>query len=246
MSPILLEAEGLSRSYGSTHALRDVSFRLEPGRVLAVLGPNGAGKTTLLKLVSGAIEPDAGEFRIHGEPTHLTTAEWRRSIGVVSHLPGVYDHLTAAENLRFFAALYGLDDAAARARAALAEVGLERDGDRPISGFSRGMLQRLALARASLHGPRLLLLDEPFTGMDRDAQTALRDRMGRWKRDGLSLLLVTHHLELASALADDLLLLRRGSTAYSGHDFPRSAGFASFYGDQIALALTPADTEPLS
>jgi len=230
----LLETEELTRSFGATRALDGVSFTLQRGQVLTVLGPNGAGKTTLLGLISGTLGPDSGRCFVDGVEARLTTAQWRSGIGVVSHLPGLYDHLTARENLRFFAALHGLADAPTCIARALDEFGLADASERPVRGFSRGMLQRLALARGLLHDPEIVLLDEPFTGVDREGYDALSVRLRALADSGKAVLLVTHHLELGATLSDRMLILRRGQVAYSGGDYPRQSGFEQFYAQAVA------------
>jgi heme exporter protein A len=163
---LLLAARGLCRSFGRVRVLRDVDLTLAPGEALAVAGPNGAGKSTLLRLLAGLMRPTAGEVRVLGRPITGGTADARRALGLLSHHSLLYDDLTLAENLTFAARLYGLPRPAEAARAALDAAGLgARAGDSPRR-LSRGLLQRAAIARAMLHGPRVLLLDEPFTALD--------------------------------------------------------------------------------
>jgi ABC-type multidrug transport system ATPase subunit len=192
----LLEARGLQRSFGRVRILHGLDLSLRPGEALAIIGPNGAGKTTLLRLLAGLLRPSAGEIRISGQ---------RRSLGILLHQSLLYDDLTLLENLTFAARLYGLERPGAVAAAALEAAGLgDRAGDLPRR-LSRGLLQRAALARAMLHSPRLLLLDEPFTGLDAAAAAGLRADLQRRLGQGLGLVIVTHHLaevwELASRVA---------------------------------------------
>ncbi len=171
----LLEARGLQRSFGRVRILRGIDLSLSAGQTLAIAGPNGAGKTTLLRLLAGLMRPSAGEIRVLGEPLTQSGAAGRRAIGLLSHQSLLYDDLTLFENLVFVARLYRLNHPAAAARAALEAAGLaERASDLPRR-LSRGLLQRAAIARALLHQPKLLLLDEPFTGLDAGAcRTASR------------------------------------------------------------------------
>jgi len=190
----LLAARGLRRSFGRVRVLHDIDLTLVPGEALAVAGPNGAGKSTLLRLLAGLMRPTAGEVRVLGRALTAAAAEARRAIGLLSHQSLLYDDLTLAENLTFAARLYGLPRPAASARAALEEAGLgARAGDLPRR-LSRGLLQRAAIARALLHRPRVLLLDEPFTALDAASADRLRETLHARRADGLGLVIVTHHL----------------------------------------------------
>lgn len=223
-----LRAEGLSRSYGATTALAEVDLSLDAGQVAAVLGPNGAGKTTLLALLTGSLRPTKGTVFLHGTPIDPTNPDWRRTIGVVSHRSGLYRHLSAKENLLFFGALHGLDRAEERSDHALERVGLAPHANRAVREFSRGMAQRLAIARATLHDPQLLFFDEPFTGLDVEGAASLERRINELRDAGNGVVLVTHRTRLAATLADRLLVLVRGRVAYAGSDHPRSEGIDDF------------------
>jgi heme exporter protein A len=196
-----LAVHELARSFGHVRALRGVSFALRQGDVLAVFGPNGAGKTTLLRLLAGVLRPDRGEIAIHGRRLLRGDAAIRRRIGLISHASLLYDGLTAAENLEFYARLYGLDDRAGRARRALESVGLGERATSLAATMSRGMTQRLAIARALLHDPDVVLLDEPFTGLDQHAASALRDQLERLRAANRVVVLVTHNLDEGLELA---------------------------------------------
>jgi heme ABC exporter ATP-binding subunit CcmA len=189
----LLAARGLRRSFGRLRVLRDVDLTLAAGDLLAVAGPNGAGKSTLLRVVAGLSRPSAGEVRIEGRRL-AGNPEARRTIGLLSHQSLLYDDLTLAENLAFAARLYGLPRPAEAARAALAAAGLGDRADHQPRRLSRGLLQRAAIARALLHGPRVLLLDEPFTALDAAAAQQLRATLAERRNEGLGVLVVTHHL----------------------------------------------------
>ncbi len=207
--------ERLTRVYGRTRALSGVDLTLESGQVTALLGPNGAGKTTLLHILSTLMRPSAGRVR-YGEMDHEEAAACLRGqIGLVSHASLVYPPLTALENLDFFGRLYRVKDRRRRAKALLETVGLDESAwRRPAATYSRGMLQRLALARALLPDPRLLLLDEPFTGLDRDASARLMELIRDARGQGRIVLLVTHDLEGAAQLADRVAILSRGRLAH--------------------------------
>src|SRR2546430_17375450 len=165
----MLLAEGLHHAFGRVVALDGVSFSLAPGQTLAIFGPNGAGKTTLLKVLAGLITPQAGSARVDGG---------RRAIGWIGHQSHLYGHLTVRENLLFWGSLYGLSAArrAARAAEVLARLDMSDRAGEPVWSLSRGLLQRTAIAKALLHDPAVLLLDEPFTGLDLAAAGQLRDR----------------------------------------------------------------------
>jgi heme exporter protein A len=209
-------ARGLTKLYGRHRALAGVDVDLEPGKLCALLGPNGAGKSTLLGILSTLVRPTSGEVvfaTAAGEA--LEPREVRRRIGVLAHEAMVYGELSARENLHFFAGLYDLPDGAARARSLLAEVGLDEEAQlRPARTYSRGMLQRLALARALLHQPRLLLLDEPFTGLDRAGTLALGRTLAAARQDGRIVVVVTHDLEALDGLCDHVLVIKRGKRVH--------------------------------
>ena len=181
--------------------------------LLVVLGPNGAGKSTLVRIVAGLLRPTAGTIEF-GEAHPAKRRNVRGQIGFVGHATMLYPELTARENLVFAGRLHGLDNPAERARELLAEEGLEAWSDRRTRTFSRGLAQRLAIARARVHDPRVLLLDEPFTGLDGAAADRLAERLERLRDDGRSLVLVTHDFRQASRLGDQALLLGNGRVAY--------------------------------
>jgi heme exporter protein A len=220
-----LAVQHLARSFGPVRALRGVSFALERGDVLAVFGPNGAGKTTLLRLLAGLLKADAGEVRIHGSPLVRDDGAQRRRIGLISHASLCYDGLTAAENLEFYARLYQLSDPRGVARRALESVGLADRATSLAGTMSRGMVQRLAIARALLHEPDVVLLDEPFTGLDQAAAATLRGQLVRLAAERRTVVLVTHNLDEGLELATHVAIQTRGRFAEYG---PRR-GDASAY-----------------
>ena len=211
--PRLLEATGLRRAYGRRQVLRDIDLTLSAGEAVAVAGPNGAGKTTLLRVLAGLARPDRGEVRLEGQPLRRDSPEIRRAVGLVSHQTLLYDDLTLHENLTFAARLYGLPTPAAAARSALDEAGLGARADESPRRLSRGLAQRAAIARALLHRPRVLLLDEPFTALDAAASERLRGELRARREQGLGIVLVTHQLAEAWEVATRIAVLVDGRWA---------------------------------
>jgi heme exporter protein A len=211
--PRLLEATGLRRAYGRRQVLRDIDLTVAAGEAVAVVGPNGAGKTTLLRVLAGLARPDRGEVRLEGQPLRRDSPEIRRAVGLVSHQTLLYDDLTLHENLTFAARLYGLPTPAAAARSALDEAGLGARADESPRRLSRGLAQRAAIARALLHRPRVLLLDEPFTALDAAASERLRDELRARREQGLGIVLVTHQLGEAWAVATRIAVIVEGRWA---------------------------------
>lgn len=217
MPDFALEAIQLSKFYGEQPALRQVEFSLRGGEVLALLGHNGAGKSTLLYLLALLTRPTHGHVRIGGvDMQGAARLAAKAAIGLLGHQTFLYDELTARENLRFFARLYGLADGAARAERQLEAVGLAEAGDELVRHFSRGMRQRLALARVFLHDPALVLLDEPFTGLDASATRALKERIAACRKAGHTVVLSSHDMEQALELATCVLVLERGRVTHFG------------------------------
>ncbi len=209
----MLSVQGLSRSFARRRVLRDVSFRAPGGAIVGLLGPNGAGKSTLLNLLSGYMEPSRGTVRYRDDRDDRDDrppALARRMLGVLGHEPQLYLELSARENLRLFATLAGMDRTSRVVEDALGRARLLDRADEPVDRFSRGMRQRLAFERAVLHGPAVLLLDEPFTGLDVDSVTQLLDRLHALAGDGTLVLLATHDLDLVDGHLDKAYLLHDG------------------------------------
>jgi heme exporter protein A len=209
-----VEIAGVWKYYGDFPALSAISFDVEPGACMALLGRNGAGKTTLLRILAGLSRPSRGTVKIFGIDARDRST--RLSLGVLGHGIALYDELSAAENLRLFAEIYGVADARRAASEWLERTGLEKVRDGLVREFSRGMRQRLAVARAFLHEPGVLLLDEPFTALDDRAiallQSLLRDAIA----EGRTVVLSTHQLREALELATHVALLVRGRLAHTG------------------------------
>lgn len=217
-----IEARGLTRRFGPLTALRPLDLAVPRGATLAVLGPNGAGKSTLLRLLAGLARPSGGRLRV-GDETR-GRADRRRQVGLIGHASFLYPALTARENLLLAARLFGLPDAEARADRSLAELELAAAADRRAGTFSRGMAQRLAIARALIHEPPVLLLDEPFTGLDPRAAARLAERLSRVRASATTSVLVTHDLARAATLADLALVLVAGRAAALAPEALATAG----------------------
>jgi heme exporter protein A len=209
-----LEVEGVFKYYGDFAALRDVALHVTPGSTVALLGRNGAGKTTLLRIIAGLSKPSQGSVSIFGSDVRGEAA--RRRIGVLGHGISLYDELSAIENLALFASLYGLDNPKKKAVEWLERIGLDRVRDGLVREFSRGMRQRLAVARAFIHDPEVLLFDEPFTALDDRAIAVLQKLLDDAHAEGRTIVMSTHQLKEALMLATDVAVIRRGQIAYVG------------------------------
>ena len=194
--------------------MNHVSFRLGAGEFLSVFGPNGAGKTSLLRLLAGGLRPTSGEVRVSGIPLTVGDRAARARIGILSHLSFLYGRLTACENLRFYGRLHGLGDLDSRVPDRLADVGLGRYADSPVDTLARGTVQRLAVARALLHDPEIVLLDEPYTGLDAYAGAMLQELLSALKEGGRTVVMVTHNLGRGLELADRVAIQVRGSFVF--------------------------------
>ena len=210
--------EGVWKFYGDYPALRDVSLSAAPGACLALIGRNGAGKTTLLRTIAGFSRPGKGKISIFGNGPRDT--QTRRLMGFIGHGISVYDELSALENLMLFGKLYGVADPKQTALDWLERTGLDRVKDGLVREFSRGMRQRLAVARAFLHGPKVLLLDEPFTSLDDRAIAVLQRLLREALADGKTIVMSTHQLREALELATHVALLNRGQVAFHGPRTP--------------------------
>lgn len=209
----MIQIKGLVKNYGLNPVLRGVDLHVHQGKFVSLVGANGAGKTTLLRIVATLQKPTAGEVKIGGWVLPSNADRVRQHIGLVSHQSLLYGDLTAAENLTFFAKLYRLDRPEERVAQALKEVGLAARQRDAVSTFSRGMVQRLTIARATLHEPDVLLLDEPYTGLDQDAARLLDDLLKREVGNGRTILMITHDLTHGLNLCDRTVILNRGKIA---------------------------------
>ena len=205
----IIRARNLTRSFGHLTALAGVNLAVRRGEFLALFGPNGAGKSTLLRILAGLLAPTAGGVEIAGRDL-TANPELRRRLGVISHQTLLYGQLTALENVVFYARLYDVPNPAARAEEVIAAVGLSSRRHDLVRTFSRGMQQRLAIARATVHDPDLLLLDEPYTGLDQQAAHRLTEALERAGRRDRTVVMTTHDISRGLAMADRAALLIKG------------------------------------
>jgi heme exporter protein A len=211
----MIETHSLKKSFGLRPVLRGVDLEVAPGECLALMGPNGAGKTTLLRILATLSKPSAGLVIVAGLPLPAAAGHVRRRLGVVAHQTMLYIDLTAEENLQFYARLFGLVNAQPRIAAMLGQVGLAQRRHDLVRTFSRGMQQRLAIARALLHDPDVLMFDEPYTGLDPHAAGMLDQVLREARLAGRTTFLTTHDPARALALADRVAILARGVIAFS-------------------------------
>jgi ABC-2 type transport system ATP-binding protein len=214
-----IQMEHLSRLYGNLKAVDDLTLTVERGEVFGVLGPNGAGKTTMVRLLNGVLSPSAGTCRVLGFDPARQGGEVRRRTGVLTESPALYERMTARENLRFFGIMYGVpeDKLLARAGAMLEAFGLADRADDKVGSFSKGMKQRLALARALLHEPEALFLDEPTAALDPEAARRVTELVMEFSHEaGRTVFLCTHYLPEAQRLCDRVAVLNRGQLVATG------------------------------
>ena len=225
----MIEVESLAKHFGSVAAVRDVSFTAGDGRITGLLGPNGAGKSTILRMLYTVLRPDAGTARVDGVDVVADPLAVRRAIGVLPHAAGIYRQLTARENVQFYGELHGLDTTTLRRRVdeLIGRLGMAEFADRQTGGFSQGQRIKVALARALVHSPRNVLLDEPTNGLDVMATRALRDLIGRLRDDGHCVLFSSHVMQEVAALCDEVVIIDHGSVAASGTPDSLRARFGS-------------------
>lgn len=217
----VIEVDKVTKAFGHQVALRGVDLSLAEGEFLALFGPNGAGKTTLIRIVASLMLPTGGTVRVQGKDLTKAATSLRRHIGLISHNPLLYGDLTPDENLSFFARMYDLPRAgegavAARIDAVLDLVGLAARRRDPVRTFSRGMVQRLSIARAILHDPDIMLLDEPYTGLDLQAADMLRSVLQELAASNRTVILTTHNLEQGLEMCDRAAILNKGRIAWEG------------------------------
>jgi heme exporter protein A len=230
----MITVKKLVKRFGLKTVLRGVDFEVQPGEFVALLGPNGAGKTTFLRILASLSRPSLGEVNIAGYQLPNQAAQVRARLGVVSHLPLLYGDLTAEENLRFYGRMYGLMDLEQRITEVLEMIGLEARRRDLVRTFSRGMQQRLAIGRAVLHDPDVILFDEPYTGLDQDASSMLDEVLKTVAAKGRTVVMTSHDLARAEDLATRFDILSRGVIAATAT--PRQlkkSNLLSFYKESL-------------
>ncbi len=210
----MIDVRRLAKSFGSHTALRSVDLEVGKGECVAILGPNGAGKTTLIKVLATLAKASGGKVRLAGFDITKNAVQIRRQIGVVSHQPFLYDNLTAYENLKFYGKMYDVPDLEGRIFEVIEQVGLATRIHDLVQIFSRGMQQRLSIARAILHDPPILLFDEPETGLDQRSTAMLSELLKKLIAGNRTVLMTTHNLEWCLELGDRVMVLHRGRITY--------------------------------
>ncbi len=234
----VIRTHGLTKRFGALVAVEDLDLEVREGEVFGFLGPNGAGKTTTLRLLCALIAPTSGTAEVAGHRLGREDARIRASVGILTEQPGLYERQSAEENLLFFAALFGLSPALARSQVDryLRLMGLYDRRREPVATFSRGMKQKMAIARAALHEPRIIFLDEPTTGLDPDAARTVREFITQIRGEGRTVFLCTHNLDEADRLCDRIAFFRRTVIRI---DTPAHLR-AELYGHATEFRLLPA------
>ncbi len=209
-----IEVRHLRKAFGTLKAVDGIDFELKQGEFLTVFGPNGAGKTTLIKILAGLTQPSSGTAKVAGFDVAEGHPEMRKEIGIISHATALYADLTPLENLIFFARMHGLKQPEDRALKVIDEVGLSPRRNDRVRTFSRGMLQRLSIARAVLHDPAILFLDEPFTGLDLHATNVLKEHLQRLHDRHRTILMTTHDISCGLEMCDKVALQVQGKFAF--------------------------------
>ena len=214
----MIQVERIRKSFGAVQAVREVSFTAADGRITALLGPNGAGKSTTLRILATVLRADAGSARIDGHDVNTDAMAVRRRIGVLPHAAGLYGRLTARENIAYFGALHGLSGAALKARIdeLIERLDMQTFAERRVAGFSQGQRIKVALARALVHDPSNVLLDEPTNGLDVMATRALREIILRLRNEGRCVILSSHVMQEIGTLCDDVVIIGAGQALFRG------------------------------
>ena len=240
---LAIEARGLTKKFGDRKAVRPLDLAIARGESVALFGPNGSGKTTLIRMLTSTLRPSAGSFKIAGLDPREADRAARRRVGALFHQTFLYDELSARDNLLFFGGLYGVADAPERADRLLEAMGLADRADDTVGSFSRGMQQRLALARCLIHDPEVVFLDEPFTGLDPLSASTFMQALGELHERGRTVLLVTHNLARGLELCQRWIIVNRGRIADQGDSAGLDAAeMERIYIDRIRRA--PAKRRP--
>jgi sodium transport system ATP-binding protein len=236
----MIVVDGLRKRFGAVDAVRDVSFRAEDGTITGLLGPNGAGKTTTLRILSGLMQADAGSVRVDGADVASDPVAARQRMGILPDSRGLYPRLTPAEHIRYFGRLHGLDGAPLEQRtsALLRRLGLDGLAGRRVAGFSQGERTKVALARALVHQPRNILLDEPTNGLDVMSTRAMRQLIRGLRDDGCCVLFSSHIMQEVSALCDRIVVIAQGEVRADAtpDDLRRQTGHTDLEDAFVALA----------
>src|SRR6266566_708276 len=235
-APPIVEVAELTRAFGSRRAVAGVTFSLAPGDCLALFGPNGAGKTTLLRVLAGLLRPTSGSARISG--VKLPGGALARSrVGLISHHTMLYEALSPRENVSFAARLYGIRDARARVEESLRRMSMLERADAPVRALSRGMQQRVSIARAMVHQPQLVLADEPYSGLDESGARALTALLQELRSAGTAIIIVTHNLAEGLSLATHAAVMQRGKfVRYDAADRIDSSSYAATYREALTAS----------
>jgi heme exporter protein A len=228
----VIQTKQLIKRVGDKVILRGVNLSINKGQTVAILGPNGAGKSTILKVIATLIKPSSGEVLINNKEIKRHALEVKSLIGYLPHASLLYDHFTPLENLVLFGKLYGVKNVEKRAKELIEKVGLSFFLHEPVKSFSRGMIQRVAIARAIIHDPRILLLDEPHTGLDQQAIVILNKVILEMKAQGTTTVMVTHDFKQAAEICDRIIIVKNGKIV---DDFMLEDNNLDFVVDQYAL-----------
>jgi len=232
-----IQVQGIRKHFGHLEALRGIDFELPQGEFLSLFGPNGAGKTTLIRILSALTRSSAGTARVAGYDVAEADPDMRREIGVISHASFLYADLSPLENIRFYATMYGVEQAEERAVQVIGEVGLKPRMHDRVRTFSRGMLQRLSIARAIVHNPSILFLDEPYTGLDQHASEILKEQLQALRTDHRTILMTTHDFSRGLEMCDRVAIMARGRLVlWETADQIDPAGFDRLYFEKVEQA----------
>lgn len=210
-----IAATGVTRKFGHNTALQNVDISLNKGDALALFGPNGAGKSTLIRVLCSLLQPTSGSVSIAGLEVRRHRQAVHRIVGVVGHQTFLYPHLTARENLKFYGSLYRVTRLEVRIAQVLESVGLNRYQNETVEGFSRGLQQRLSIGRAIIHEPKILFLDEPFTGLDSQGCDDLKQLIFNFRTQGKTMIMASHNLALGLDMCDQVVILKSGGIVYA-------------------------------
>ncbi|HLC48340.1 MAG TPA: ABC transporter ATP-binding protein [Candidatus Norongarragalinales archaeon] len=239
----MIRVEGLAKNFGGFQAVKGVSFTANEGEIFGIAGPNGAGKSTIVKMLSTILSPSSGEAEINGLDIRRDAQEIRRIIGYLPEEPRVYDYLSGRSFLRFFANIYGIRDTDRRIQEMLKFVGLLEHAGRKIGDYSKGMKQRISIARALLHDPEVLILDEPTMGLDPASARELREKVLGLRDEGKTILICTHYMDEADFLCDKLAILNQGKIAAIGKPEALKARVGKKRYVSVVLEETAGDRE---